>query len=76
MGWSDNEENTLLLDGFVFIRIYIPSESTKGEEIVVFYFARCKYRDVVTKIVRLSIQITIGSVVSLYHRRSETELEF
>ena len=31
LGWSENEENTLLLDGFVFIRIYIPSESTRGE---------------------------------------------
>ena len=29
-GWSDNEETTLLLEGFVFIRIYIPSESSKG----------------------------------------------
>ena len=30
LGWSDNEETTLLLEGSVFIRIYIPSESSKG----------------------------------------------
>ena len=33
-GWSEEEENALLLEGFVFIRIHIPSESSKGTYIV------------------------------------------
>ena len=33
-GWSEEEENALLLEGFVFIRIHIPSESSKGTCIV------------------------------------------
>ena len=63
--WSEEEENALLLEGFVFIRIHIPSESSKGTYILWAILISAAFVDVPVSTRRCFPQITIASVVSL-----------